>query len=43
METGKNKVIEDKIFDVWTNKHTKNKRNELDTHFTIGENEQFKD
>lgn len=40
-ETGKNKVIEDKVFDVYTLKTMENKRHELDTHFTIGDNVDF--
>jgi len=40
-ETGKNKVQEDKVFDVFNEKTMQNKRKELDTHFTIGDNVDF--
>lgn len=42
LETGKNKVSEDKIFDVFNLKTTQNKRKELDSHFDIGDNVDFK-
>jgi len=41
METGKNKVAEDKISDVENNIHRENKCKELDSHFVIGENVEF--
>lgn len=40
-ETGKNKVIEDKIFDVYNEKAQKNKRHELQSHFQIGDDVDF--